>query len=92
MGEIIIDINFLNHLNHAKQLLSKLFFTQLARIDILSIIDFVKNYQGIIDKLTYQNICHLHWGGSQHYVPHPLTNPHGPFVPLISALCASSTD
>ena len=58
-SEIIIDRNFLNFLNHATQLFNKLFFTQLARIDIYYIINFIENYWHMIYKTNLSKSSHF---------------------------------
>ena len=56
----IIEIDFLNHLNHRSQLLSKLFLS-LTTISIWDIFDFTKNYQCNIYKTNVARyILRLH--------------------------------
>ena len=42
--EIIIDVGFSNYFTHMTQLFSKFFLAQLTRMQILNVINFIKNY------------------------------------------------
>ena len=61
--EIIIDTGLLNYLNYRTQLFWKLFLTQLTRIVIWNIINFIENYRHVIGKnnlwnyLPFIHIC-----------------------------------
>ena len=60
LDEIIIDIRFLNYLNHPTQLFGKLVLTQLTKLHISNMSISLKIVDTWFTKLTYQNISHLH--------------------------------